>query len=160
MLTPASTPLHRFYGATDKPKPACFLGSNQETIAVILRFKSPNRSYRFWGPNRETHATDFEVKMGETAPVVLKPNHWQTVDLSFEAPKKSRSSSPRAQCRSHTVSPDLPIARSLSTRPMLDYSWSSAPGLLLLPWSPSLCRTCHLHTMRQTNTILHTNMIV
>jgi hypothetical protein len=98
---------HRFSGATDKPSSTWFWDPNQETIAMILRTKSPNRSYRFWGTNRETWATGFEAKMGETVtisfeaksektvatgfevkpdkviPVVLRPNHWQTVPVGL-----------------------------------------------------------------------------
>jgi hypothetical protein len=44
---PALTSLHQFCGATEKPKPACFLGPNQETAAVILRLKSPNQICQF-----------------------------------------------------------------------------------------------------------------
>jgi hypothetical protein len=78
--------IHRFCDATDKPYPAWFYGPNQEIIAVILRPKSPNRSCRFWGPNWETWATDFETKseetvttgfeakLGETVPLVLRLN--------------------------------------------------------------------------------------
>jgi hypothetical protein len=70
--------------------------------------KSSNRRYWFWGPNRETQATSFEVKPEETVatgfeakpkkaatgyeakpektvPVVLRPNRWQTSDLGFVA---------------------------------------------------------------------------
>jgi hypothetical protein len=119
---------------------------------VILRPKSPNHIYRFWGQNRETRATsfeaksektittgfeakpektvttDFEVKPEKVVPVILRPNHWQTiivvlranhwqtVDLGFEAQSwNSCFSSPRAQCRLHTASPDLPIAQPPST---------------------------------------------
>jgi hypothetical protein len=46
------TSLFWFCGATDKLNPAWFWG---QTVAVILRSKSTNRSCRFWGPNRETH---------------------------------------------------------------------------------------------------------
>jgi hypothetical protein len=60
---PTPTSLRRFCGATDKPKSTWFWGTNQETVAVILRLKSPNQSCRFWGPNRETlHHLDFEAQ--------------------------------------------------------------------------------------------------
>jgi hypothetical protein len=58
--------------------------------------------------------------------------------------KKHVLLSPCACCRLHTVSPDLSIVRPPSTRPMLDYSRSSAPGLLLLPRSSSLPAMSHL----------------
>jgi hypothetical protein len=146
-----------FCATTDKPKLAWFWGPNQETVAVILRPKSPNRSCWFWGPNRETQAigfeakpgetitTDFEAKPGETVPVVFRPNHWEIVDLGFEAqPRNLRSSSPHARCRLHTTSPDLSIVGPPSTWSVLDHPRSSAPGLLLLPRSSSLPAMPHL----------------
>jgi hypothetical protein len=40
----------------------------------------------------ETVATSFDAKLEKTIRVVLKPNHSQTVDLSFEAqPRNPRS---------------------------------------------------------------------
>jgi hypothetical protein len=118
---PAPSSLHRFYGASDKPKPAWFWGPTQETVAVILRPKSPNWSCRFWGPNWKTVATGFEAKPEKTVPMVLRLNHWQTVDHGFEA-----------QPRNHWV-PDL-----------CDHLRSTTPGLLLLPWSSSLHVMPHL----------------
>jgi hypothetical protein len=114
-----AAPSHQFCDSTDKPKPDWFWDPNQETVTVILRLKSPNRSCRFWGPNRETlyhlgfeaqprnrchqfwgqHGENrrhrFEAKPEKTVPVILRLNHWQTIDLSFEAQlRNSRSSSP------------------------------------------------------------------
>jgi hypothetical protein len=127
-MCPMPTSLRQFCCATDKPKPAWFWGTNQETVAVILRPKSPNCSCWFWGSNRETlHHLGFEAQIRnrchrfwgqitETVPVVLRPNHWQTIDLGFEAqPRNPRTSSPRAWCKLHTVPPDLSINRPLST---------------------------------------------
>jgi hypothetical protein len=142
----APTSLRRFYGATDKTKLAWFWGSNQETFTVILMVKSPNHSCQFWGPNRKTRATGFEAKPRET------------VDLGFETqPRNSRSSYPCAWCRPHTVSPDLLITRPLSTWTVFDHPQSTVPGFLLDPRRCSSYRTCHLHTTRQANMILHTN---
>jgi hypothetical protein len=131
--------------------------------------KLPNQSSRFWGPNKESQATSFEaksgktvatdfeakpgetvatgfeVKLGEIILVVLRLNHWQPVELDFEAqPRNPRSSYPCARCRPHTVSLNLPIIQPLSTRPMFDYPRSSAPGLLLLPRSSPLSAMSHL----------------
>jgi hypothetical protein len=172
----------RFYGTTNKPKSTWFWDPNQEIIAVILRLKSSNRSCRFCGPNREIlHHLGFEAQpknrrhrfwgqTGETVSVVLRPNHWQTVELGFEAqPRNPRSSSPRAWCRPHTAPPDLSIARPPSTRP-LDRSATEYPTCATIP-SPlhqvsysyhnprccTPCRTCHLHTTRQANMILQLN---
>jgi hypothetical protein len=126
---------------------------------VILRPKSPNRSCRFWCLNREIRATGFETEPGENAPVVLRPNHWQTVlvvlrlnhwqtiDLGFEPqPKNPRSLSPRARCRPHTVSPDLPIIRPLITRPLRPspflYTMSSTPSMTLVAAHHTAPATC------------------
>jgi hypothetical protein len=79
----------------------------------------------------ETVAIGFEVKPVKTIRVVLRPNHSQTIDLSFKAqPRNPRSSSPRAHCRPHTAPPDLSIARLTSTRPV-------RPSLVLCTRSPT-----------------------
>jgi hypothetical protein len=56
--------LRRFYDATDKSKLTWFWSLNQETITVILRHKSPNRSCWFWGPNQETRRHQFWGQTG------------------------------------------------------------------------------------------------
>jgi hypothetical protein len=71
---PTPSPSRRFWGATDKSSPPWFWGPNQETIAVILRPKSPNYSYQFWGPKQKTlHHLDFEAQP-RNPPPVLRPN--------------------------------------------------------------------------------------
>jgi hypothetical protein len=128
---PAPSSLRRFCGTIKKLKPAWFWGPNEETVAVILTPKSPNRSCKFWVPNRKTRATGFEAKPEKTVRVVLRSNHSQTVDLGFEAqPRNLRSSSTRARCRPHTASPDLPIVRPPSTQPV-------RPSLVLCTRSPT-----------------------
>jgi hypothetical protein len=97
---------------------------------VILRPKSLNQSCRFWGPNRET------------------------VDLDFEAQPRNPTLFLRLNQETHTprlhvhgvdrTSPDLLIARPSSTWHVLDYTWSSASGLLLLLWSSLLPAMLHL----------------
>jgi hypothetical protein len=64
---PTPFSLRRFCGTTDKLKPTWFWGSNQETVAVILRLKSPNQSCQFWGPNWETHHHLFWGQTGENS---------------------------------------------------------------------------------------------
>jgi hypothetical protein len=123
-----------FCGAIDKRKPVWFWAPNEETIVVILRPKSSNHTYRFWGQSGRNRHHQFWSQPKETVPVVVRPNHWQTVsvvlkpnhwqtnlvvlrpnhlqtvDLGSEAqPRNSHSSSTRAWCRPHTVSPDLSI---------------------------------------------------
>jgi hypothetical protein len=95
---------------------------------MILWTKSPNRSYWFWGPNRETVAE------------ILRPKHWQTVDLGFEAkPRNLHSSSPHARCRPQTTSPDISIVRPLSTRPV----WSFPVLCTKSPTSATILITAH-----------------
>jgi hypothetical protein len=86
---------HQFCGATDKPNPAWFWGTNQETVAVILRPKSPNRSYRFWGPNWDTlhhlgfkaqprnHRHRFWGQTGKTVTTGFEAKLEKTVDMYF-----------------------------------------------------------------------------
>jgi hypothetical protein len=76
---PAPTSLRRFCGTTDKLKPAWFWVPNQETVAVILRHKSTNRSHLFWGPNRETVTAGFEAKPLETITIDFKAKSEKTV---------------------------------------------------------------------------------
>jgi hypothetical protein len=53
---------------------------------VILRSKSPNHSYRFWGPNRETlHHIDFEAKLEKTVTTGFEAKPLETVTNGFEA---------------------------------------------------------------------------
>jgi hypothetical protein len=117
----------------------CGTADNHSPLDFEAQTKKP--SWWFWGPNHQTTAVGFEAQIG-------KPD-----DLGFEAqPRNSRSSSPYAWCRSHTMSPDLPIVRPSSIWPMLDHPWSSAPGLLLLPRSSSLSIVSHLSpTHHETN---------
>jgi hypothetical protein len=112
-----------------------FWGSNHQTVAVgfetqtrkpsTIGFKAKLRetvATGFEAKSGETVVTDFKAKLEDTVQVVLWLNHWQTVDLGFEAqPRNTRSSSSRVQCRPHMASPDLPIARPLSTWPVLDH---------------------------------------
>jgi hypothetical protein len=89
---------------------------------MILRLKSLNQSCHFWGLNWKTRTTSFDVKSEETitigfeakpektVPVVLRPNHWQTVHLSFEPqPRNPLSTPPCARYKPHMMLPDLPI---------------------------------------------------
>jgi hypothetical protein len=73
-----------------------------KTVRVVLR---PNHHHWFWGQTGENRLSGFEAKpltnrchrfwgpnRWETIPVILRPNHWQTVDLGFEAqPRNSHS---------------------------------------------------------------------
>jgi hypothetical protein len=88
---------------------------------------------------------EFEAQITKPSTLVLRPNHWQTITTSFEARLANPcfSSPTCVWCESHTVSPDLLIIYPPSTQLVPDHSWSSAPGLLLLPWSWSLSTMSH-----------------
>jgi hypothetical protein len=120
--------LNAFESQTDKPPPTWFWGTNQETVIVILRPKSPNRRHWIWGPNKEI------------VTVVLRSNHWQIIITSFEVkPENPRFSSPTCvRCKSHMTSLDLPIVWPPSIWLVPNHPWSSAPSLLLLSRSSSL----------------------
>jgi hypothetical protein len=120
---------YRFCGAADKPSSAWFWGSNQKTVAVILRPKLSNWS------------CSFEAQTEKLA------------DLGFETQlKNSCPSSTCARYRPHTASPDLPIIRSPSTRSVLDHLRSSVLGLILLCRSSLLSDMSHMSpTHYETN---------
>jgi hypothetical protein len=90
---------------------------NQETLATGFEAKLEKAiATGFEAKLEKTIATDFNAKPEKTVPVVLRPNHRQTVNLGFEAqPRNPRSSSPRVWYRLHTAPPDLSITRPSST---------------------------------------------
>jgi hypothetical protein len=93
-----------FWGSTKKPT-TDFKAKLGETIATSFEAKLEKTvtagfdakpletvAAGFEAKPLETVATGFEAKPVKTVRVVLRPNHSQTVDLSFEAqPKNSRS---------------------------------------------------------------------
>jgi hypothetical protein len=121
-----------------------FWGTNEETVTVILRPKSPNYSSGFEAklPNRWPW---FWGSNQEIVEVLLKPNHWQTVTIGFEAKLGNPYflSPPRVRCGSHMASPNLPIVRPPSTWLVPDHPRSSAPSLLLIPQSSLLLAMSH-----------------
>jgi hypothetical protein len=122
-LNTCSTPtsLRRFCGATDKLKPTWFWGPNQETVAVILRPKSPNQSCRF------------EPQTGKPSTTLILRLNQETHAPSLHVPAADRT-------RRHPTS-RLPGHRVFD---LCDRLRSSAPDLLLLPWSSSLDAMPHL----------------
>jgi hypothetical protein len=119
-----------------------FVGQITKPPLPVLRIKPGNPSEWFLGQTTRTVATSFEAKPRKI------------VDLGFEAkPRNPRSSSPCARCRLHTTSSDLSIVRSLSTRPVLDHPWYSAPSFLLLPRFSSLPAMCRVFTIAWVNTL-------
>jgi hypothetical protein len=131
--------LHRLH------PPIGFVAQPRNHSPLGFKAQTKNPPQWFWGLNHQSIAAGFKAQTEKPNPVVLRPNHWQTVDLDFEAkPRNPCFSSPCAQYRPHTTSHDLLIIRPPSTRPMLDHPQSSAPGLLLLPWPSSLTTMSHL----------------
>jgi hypothetical protein len=143
---------------------------------MILRPKSLNRSCRFWGPNRETiHHLGFETQP-KNPPPVLRSN-WEKPSLPVLRPTRRKSSQwfwcqttdkpstliLRLNQETHALHLHVhgvdhtrrhPTSRSSSHRvPDLgDHPGSSAPGLLLLPYSSSLPVMPHLPpTHHETN---------
>jgi hypothetical protein len=116
----------------------------------LLNFKIQTKksSQWFWGPNHQTRAVDFEVKIGKPSTFVLRLNqetrapslHVHGTDHTWH---HLTSRSP-----SHWVS-DLCLTIS---GPLHRVSYSCHD-----PCRYPLCRTCHLHITRQANTIFHMN---
>jgi hypothetical protein len=91
---PAKTVATGFEAKPPKTVATGFEAKPTKTITVGFEAKPPetvstgfeaklltNRRHQFWGTN-----------WWETIPVVLRPNHWQTVDLGFKAqPRNPRS---------------------------------------------------------------------
>jgi hypothetical protein len=147
---------------------------------MILRPKSLNHSCRFWGQNQETRATGFEAKPRETVTtgykvklektvatsfegkskktvlVVLRPNHWQTMFWGSNKKPTLLVSTCTVQTTHDITRPlNCPATEYLTCETISDplqqvsYFWQD-----LRHFPP--CRTCHLHTTRQANTILQT----
>jgi hypothetical protein len=132
----------------------------------LLDFEAQTKKllWWFWGTNHQIGAADFEAqaekpitigfeaKPEKIVQVVLRANHSQTVDLGFEAQlRNSRSSSPRATRHlDHSATEYQTYA--IIPGPLHQVSYSCHDPRRCTP-----CRTCHLHTMRQANTILQRN---
>jgi hypothetical protein len=123
----------------------------------------------FEAKSLETVTTDFEAKPAKTVRVILRSNHSLTVAISFEAQTDEKSSQwfwgqttdklstlvlrlnqkTRAH-RLHVHDVDRTRRHPISRPPghwvadLWDHHWSSALGLLLLPWSSSLHTMPHL----------------
>jgi hypothetical protein len=136
-----------YFGAQTKKLSQWFWGSSHQTTDT-----------GFEAQTRKPEATSFEIKLGETVIVVLIPNHWQIVDLGFEA--KLKTHAPRLLVHGTDRTQHHPISQS---------SGHWVPDLCLTIPSPlhqvcyschdpchcPPCRTCQLHTTRQANAILH-----
>jgi hypothetical protein len=137
-----------YFGAQTKKLSRWFWGSSHQTTDT-----------GFEAQTRKPEATSFEVKLWETVIVVLRPNHWQIVDLGFEA--KLKAHAPRLLVHGTNHTQHHPISQSSShwvpdlcltiPNPLHQVCYSCHD-----PYHCPPCCTCHLHTTRQANAILHT----
>jgi anaerobic selenocysteine-containing dehydrogenase len=104
----------------------------QPTNRSMLGFEAQTKKPTLWfcGPNHQTRAASFEAQTGKPSPFILRLN------------QETRAPHLHVHDADHTW--HRPITRPPSTRTMLDHPWSSAPSLLLLPWSSSLPAMSHL----------------
>jgi hypothetical protein len=143
--------------------------------------KSPNCRYQFWGPNRETlHHLGFEAQPRDPPPI-LRPNQEKTFHQfwgqtgenrpsGFDAkPLTNRRSWFWGSTKKHMLLVSICIVQTTHSvtqppdRPAIEYpTYAIIPGSLHLisyschdPHRCPPCRTCHLHTTRQANMILH-----
>jgi hypothetical protein len=125
-VCPTLISLRQFYDATDKPKPVWFWVPNQDTVTVILRPKSSNRSRRFWDLNSKTlHHLGFEAQPKNPPPVlrsnrrklsqsVLRPNYRK---LSPPVLRSNRRKPSPSILRWNQIKPSPPILRPNQRKP-------------------------------------------
>jgi hypothetical protein len=167
----------RFWGSTKKLTTS-FEAKPGETVTAGFDVKpSETVAAGFEAKPLETVATGFEAKPEKTVPVVLRSNHWQTVAISFEARTDEKPSEWFWGQTTHKPStlvlrlnqeicaPHLHVHGADHTwhhptswlpghrvPDLCDHSWSSVPGLLLLPWFSSLYAMPHLpHAHHETS---------
>jgi hypothetical protein len=145
-----------------------FWGPNHQTIDLGFNAQIKKPSRRFYGTNHQTTTAGFEAQTGKPERVVLRPNHmnqsyqfWDQTRRNhrpwFWGLTNSRSSSPCAWCRPHTVHPTY---RSSGHR-VPDCTW---PFLVLCTKSPIpvsiLVTACHAtpvtYTSRDKQTCFYT----
>jgi hypothetical protein len=149
---PTPSSIHRFCDATDKSKPTWFWDPNQETVAVILRPKSTNRSCRFWCPNRETVTLDFEAKQGETVTTGFEAKPLINSQPCFWGSIKK----PALLVSTCMVQTTHSVIRLLD-HPTIEYpTCATIPDPLHQvsysyhdPCRCTPCRACHMHTTRE-----------
>jgi hypothetical protein len=149
---------------------------------VILRHKSLNQSCQFWGPNRETlHHLGFEAQP-RNRPPVLRPNrkkpsppvlrsNWRKPSEWFWGQTTHKLSTLVLRLNQETRASSLHVSDADRTRhhPTSRPSGHRVPDLCDHPGplhqvsyfchGPhrcTSCRTYHIHTTRQANTILWT----
>jgi hypothetical protein len=125
----------RFWGQTARNRRSWFWGQTAR-----------NRRNRFWSQTVRNHRHRFWRQTGKTVWVVLRSNHSQTVAIGFEAHTDEKLS--EWFCGQTTHKPSTLVLRlnqeTHAPRLHVHGLRSSAPGLLLLPWSSSLDVMPHL----------------
>jgi hypothetical protein len=174
---------HRFWGATNKPSLTWFWGTNQEIVAVILMPKSLNRSYQFWDKNRKTlhhrfydqirknRLSGFDAKLlthcpshFKAKPLTNRPSGFESKPLTTRRPWFWDSTKKNTLLISMCMIQTAHDVTRPPDRPTTEYPiCATIPGHLhqvsYFYHDPRRClpsRTCHLHTTRQANAILHT----
>jgi hypothetical protein len=168
--TPDKTVTTSFEAQLVKTVAAGFEAKPLETITAGFEAKPPETvAAGFEAKPPETVTTSFVAKQVKTVRVVLRPNHSQTVAIGFEAQTDEKPSEWFWSQTTHKPStlvlrlnqeiraPRLHMhgadrtRRHLTSRSpgyrvpnLCDHLWSSAIGLLLLPWSLSLNVMPHL----------------
>jgi hypothetical protein len=161
---------------------AGFEAKSLETVAASFEAKPLETvATGFEAKPEKTVATGFEAKPEKTVPMVLRPNHWQTVAISFEAQTDEKpsewfwgqtthkSSTLVLSHNQKTHAPRLHVHGVDHTRrhPTSQSSGHRVPDLcdhpdplhhvsysFHDPHHCTPCLTCHLHTTRQANVIL------
>jgi hypothetical protein len=72
---------------------ASFVAQPMNRSPLGFKVQTKKLSRWFWNSNHQTVAAGFEAQTGNPVPMVLWPNHWQTVDLGFRANQEIRPTS-------------------------------------------------------------------
>jgi hypothetical protein len=120
----------RFWGATDKPSSTYFWDAKQETVAVILRPKSLNRSCQFWGTNRETCPTGFEVKPDKTITVSFEVKSEKTVPPVLRPKQRKPSHCFWGQIRENRPTSFEAKVKKIITLLLRSNHWQTVPVIL------------------------------
>jgi hypothetical protein len=128
------------------------LWHNRQTIThLVLRPKLRNRHGDFEAQIMKPELSDLRPKLGNLTTMVLRPNQETcTPHLPVHGADRTQRH-PTSRSSGHRV-PDLCLT---ILDPLHQVSYSC-----LDPCHCPSCRSCHLHTMRQANTFLHTRYIV
>jgi hypothetical protein len=132
--------------------------TNRNLCGIEAQTKKSSRW--FWGTNHQTGATGFEAQPRNPKPPILRPNREKPLTLVLRPNQETHAPHllihgadhtrrhPTSWSPGHQV-PDLCLT---IPSPLHQVSYSCH-----IPHHCLSCCTCHLHTMRQANTILHMN---